>query len=302
MSPHRRLGVALLVASPLLLLAACKSSSAPDPSPSQPGVDVATKAPPGAKGEDAPPAAIDLEALSSDPTAALPGTLVRHGRYEVRQALHEGGFVVSMTEELAIHELGGRFVGRIASKSDETPMPPSFLVFVTDDQRRLEHVIWRGLKGTSAVAHEFSRASFRDDGPELEIVRHEAAALSSSIQRMKLSEAWTLAGTVALEYLPLWSEASVAEPLKAQWVSLRLEPDAERQPIRLEHRGKQTIEVGKHEVEASRYETLGKGPPVQIWVDEQGLVVRRLEPSEDDGAQTGWETIYVPLPGDPLAR
>jgi hypothetical protein len=266
------------------------------------GAHVATNAPPSAQADAAAPAAIDLEALASDPAAALPGTRVRHGIYEVRQAMHEGGFVVAMTEELAIHELGGRFVGRIASKSDATPMPPSYLVFTTDEQRRLDRVIWRGLKGTSAVEHEYGQASFRDDGPELEIVRHKAAALSSSTQRMAVPDAWTLAGTVALEYLPLWAEASVAKPQKAQWVTVGLEPEAERQPTRLEHRGKQTIAVGEHEIEASRYETLGEGPPVQIWVDEQGLVVRRLEPSEDDESATGWETIYVPLPGDPLAR
>jgi hypothetical protein len=329
MSSHERLGVILLAAAPLLL-AGCNGSPAPDPSRSQPGVEArpiadeksVPNAEPSAdtkaataiepsptpkvdaaipKVDAAAPPTIDLGALSSDPAVALPGTLVRHGRYEVRQAMHEGGFAVSMTEELAVHELGGRFVGRIASASDATPMPPSFLVFVMDDQRRLEHVIWRGLPGTSVVEHEFIRVSLRTEGPELVIVRKKGM-FSSAIERVKVADAWALGGTVALEYLPLWSETPAARPQKAQWVSFQLLFDADRKRVQLEHRGKQKITVGKHEVEASHYETVGKGPKVEVWVDEQGLVVRRLEPSEDDETQTGWETIYVPLPGDPLSR
>jgi hypothetical protein len=294
MSLHERFGMVLLAAA-TLLLAGCKPVA--DAKPIAPTQPLAS-----AQVETAPPAAIDLEALSSDPAAVLPGTLVRHGRYEVRQSMHEGGFVVAMTEDLTVHELDGRFVGRIASASAETPMPPSFLVFVTDDQRRLEHVIWRGLKGTSAVDHEFSRVSFRDDGPELEIMRNAAGLLSSSIERVSTADTWTFNGAVALEYLPLWSEAPATRPKKAAWVSLRLHPDDKAERVQLELRGKQKLAVGQHEVEASHYETVGKGPSVEVWVDEQGLVVRRLEPSEDDESETGWETIYVPLPGDPLSR
>jgi hypothetical protein len=300
MERHGRIRVIRLVASSILLLGGCAGSRGPEPSPSEPDPKSAAGAKPAAEADPAPDVVIDLEVLAADPAAALPGTLVRHGRYDVRQLMHEGGFVVAMTEELVVHELGGRFVGRIASKSDETPMPPSFLVFVTDDGGRLERVIWQGLPGTSVAEHEFSRISARSDGPKLEIERTKR--LSSSIQRVTVPGAWTLDGALALELLPLWSAAATARPEQAEWVSIQLQPVSKPERIRLAQRGKETIKVGGHEVDVWRYQAVGESPlTAVVWVDEQGLVVRRLEQSEGE-ASTQWDTIYVPLAGDRLSR
>jgi hypothetical protein len=288
---HGRSCVIRWVASSILLLGGCASSPGSKPSPSEPDPKSV---------DPAPDVVIDLEVLVSDPAAALPGTLVRHGRYDVRQLMHEGGFVVAMTEELEVHELGGRFVGRIASKSDQTPMPPSILVFVTDDQGRLEHVLWQGLPGTGEVVHEFSRISARSDGPKLEIVRTKG--LSSLIQRVTVPGAWTLDGALALELLPLWSPAPTARPEQAEWVSIPLELGSKPERIRLAQRGKETLTVGGHEVDAWRYQAVADAPlSAMVWVDEQGLVVRELEESEGEGS-TQWDTIYVPLAGDRLSR
>lgn len=290
----------------LLLLVGCAGSPAPQPSPAGPDAKSGAGAQPAADSaadSAADPASdevVDLEALVSDPAAALPGTPLRHGRYDVRQLMHEGGFVVAMTEELEIHALGGRIVGRITSKSDETPMPPSRLVFLTDDQGRLAHVIWRGLPGTSAVAHEYGQVSARADGPKLEIVRTKG--LSSSIQRVTVAGAWTLDGALALEHLPLWSTSSTARPEQAEWVAIEHLPGPKPQRVQLAQRGKETITVGGREVATWRYQAVAEGPVSSvIWVDEQGFVVRRLE-HEDGDASTQWDTIYVPLAGDRLSR
>lgn len=295
MERHGRMRVIRRVASSIVLLGGCASSPALGPKP--------VGGPPPAAGAPADPAhdvVVDLEALIADPTAALPGTLVRHGRYDVRQLMHEGGFVVAMTEELEVHALGGRFVGRVASKSDATPMPPSILVFVTDDQRRLQQVIWHGLKGTSAAEHEFSRITASSDGPKLEIVRTKG--LSSSIQRVTVPGAWTLDGALALDLLPLWSAPPTARPDGAEWVSIQLESGVAPERIRLAPHGKETIEVGGREVEAWRYQAVTESPvSAMVWVDEQGFVVRSLEQSAGE-ASMRWDTIYVPLPGDRLAR
>lgn len=300
MKRHGRIGVICSGAS-LLLLVGCASSSKPKPSPSEPGPKPAAEAKADPKPADpTSDEVIDLEALISDPKAALPGKVMRHGRYDVRQLMHEGGFVVAMTEELEVHELGGRVVGRIASKSDETPMPPSLLVFVTDDQKRLAHVIWRGLRGTSAVTHEFSQISARADGPKLEIVRTKG--LSSAIQRLTVPGAWTLDGALALEHLPLWIASATARPEQAEWVSVELLPGPKPERIRLAQQGKETIKVGGHEIAAWRYQAVAEAPVSSvIWVDEQGFVVRRLVHEEGD-ASTQWDTIYVPLAGDRLSR
>ena len=136
MERHARIGVIRLVVSSILLLVGCASSPGPDPKAvagAKPAED--------AQADPAKDVVIDLEALASDPAAALPGTLVRHGRYDVRQLMHEGGFVVAVTEELVVHELGGRFVGRIASKSDETPMPPSLLVFAVSSEDAVRAIV-----------------------------------------------------------------------------------------------------------------------------------------------------------------
>jgi len=290
-----------LVASSILLLVGCTRSPGPKPSPPEPDPKSAADPKPAADAQADPASnvVIDLEALAADPAAVLPGELVRHGRYDVRQLMHEG-FVVAMTEELEVHELGGRFVGRIASKADETPMPPSFVVFVTDDQGRLEHVIWQALPGTSAVAHEFDRVAARSDGPKLEIMR--ARGLSSSIQRVEVPGVWTLDGALALELLPLWSAAPTERPEQAQWVSLSLESVSKPARIRLARRGKEPLKVGGHDVETWRYQAVTEGPlSAVIWVDEHGLVVRRLEQEEGE-ASTQWDTIYVPLAGDRLSR
>jgi hypothetical protein len=279
------------VASSIVLLGGCASSPAPGPTPvgdPPPAAD--------ARADPANDVVVDLEALIADPTAALPGTPVRHGRYDVRQLMHEGGFVVAMTEDLEVHALGGRFVGRVARKSDATPMPPSILVFVTDDQRRLQRVIWHGLRGTSAVEHEFSRITASSDGPKLEVVRTKG--LSSSIQRVTVPGAWTLDGALALELLPLWSATPTARPDGAEWVSIRLESGVAPERIRLAPRGKETIEVGGHEVEAWRYQAVTDSPlSAMVWVDLQGFVMRKLEQSAGE-ASTTWDTIYVPLPAN----
>jgi hypothetical protein len=287
-----------LLASSILLLVGCARSPGPKPSPPEPDPKSVDGAKPAA--DPANDVVIDLEILASDPAAALPGTLVRHGRYDVRQLMPDRGFVVAMTEELVVHELGGRFVGRIASKGDEMPMAPSFLVFVTDDQGRLEHVIWQGLPGASDVTHEFSKITARSDGPKLEIVRTKG--LSSSIQRVTVPGAWTLDGSLGLELLPLWSAAATARPEQAEWVSIQLQPVAKAERIRLAQRGKETITVGGHEVDVWRYQAVADSPlTAVVWVDEQGLAVRRLEQSEGE-ADTQWDTIYVPLAGDRLSR
>jgi hypothetical protein len=321
MRRHRRTGVTLSIAA--LLLGGCDRSPTPAPSPASPSAaatpapdaepaavaapqspSVGAVPPPSTQPDPAPPAVetIDLEALAATPSATLPGTLVRRGRYDVRQSMLEGELVVAMTEELTIHELGGRFVGRIASQSDNTPMPPSFVVFATDDLRHLQHVIWRGLQGTSAVEHELSRASFRTDGTEVEIVRTKSP-LSSSTEQAAISGAWTLRGPTALEYLPLWSVAPAARSAKAEWSSLGLEPDSGPERIQLEPRGKKAFAVGGHEIDTWHYKTAKKksAPSVELWIDEQGLVMRRLEVSKGE-LETRWDTIYVPLPGDPLSR
>lgn len=324
MRRRRRTSVSLSVAA--LLLYGCDRSPAPAPTPSPPppsaaatptphaepaavaapqSPSVAAVPPSSPQPDPAPPVVetIDIEALAATPTTALPGTLVRRGRYDVRQSMLEGGLVVAMTEELTIHELGGRFVGRIASQSDATPMPPSFVVFATDEHRRLQHVIWRGLQGTSAVEHELSRASFRTDGTGVEIVRTKSPA-SSSTERATSSDAWTLRGPVALEYLPLWSVAPAARSAKAEWSSLGLEPDSGPERIELQPRGKEALEVGGHEIDTWHYATVKKksAPSFDVWIDEQGLVMRRLEVDDDEMGPTRWDTIYVPLPGDPLSR
>jgi hypothetical protein len=296
MKRHGRTGLIRSGAWSLLLLVGCARSRGSEPSPSTPDPNPAADA----QADSAADVAIDLEALASDPAAALPGTVVRHGRYDVRQLLHERGFVVAMTEELEVHELGGRFVGRIASKSDETPMPPSVLVFVTDDQGRLERVSWRGLPGSSTVEHEFDQITARGDGPKLEVVRTKR--LSSFIQRVTVPGAWTLDGALALEYLPLWSPAPTTPPEQAEWVSIQLQAGPKPARIRLAQRGKEPIKVGGHEIDTWRYQAVTEAPlSAVVWVDEHGLVVRRLEQSEGE-ASTQWDTIYVPLAGDRLAR
>lgn len=281
------------VAWSLVLLGGCASTPALGPTP--------VGGPPPAADARVDPAhdvVVDLEALIADPTAALPGTLVRHGRYDVRRLLHEGGFVVAMTEELELHTLGGRFVGRVASKGDA--VPPSILVFVTDAQGRLQQVIWQGLQGTGAAEHELDRVTASSDGPKLEIVR--TRGLSSSIQRVTTPGAWTLAGALALDLLPLWSATPTAQPDGAEWVSMKLQPGFAPERIRLAPHGKETIEVGGREVEAWRYQAVTDSPlSAMVWVDEQGFVVRSLEQSAGEGSMQ-WDTIYVPLPGDRLAR
>ena len=300
MERHARIGVTRLVVSSILLLVGCAGSRRPETAPPEPEPKAAAGPTPAAdaQADPAPDVVIDLEALSADPQAALPGTLVRHGRYDVRQLKQDRGFVVAMTEELVVHELGGRRVGRIASKGDETP--PSFLVFVTDAQGRLEHLIWQALPNTTEVTHEFSRITARSDGPKLEIVR--TRGLQSSIQRVTVPDAWTLDGALALELLPLWSAAATARPEQAEWVSIQLQPVAKAQRVRLAQRGKETLKVGGHEVDAWRYQAVTDSPlSAVIWVDEQGLVVRRLE-TADGEASTQWDTIDVPLAGDWLSR
>lgn len=281
----------------LLLLVGCTRSPHPTPSPVAPGsTEVADPQP--AAADAAPGEAIDLEALIADPAAALPGALVRHGRYDVRRLRDKGGFVVAMTEELEVHALGGRFVGRVARKSDLAP--PSLLVFLTDHEGRLEQMIWRGLRGTGDVEHEFGEITARSDGPTLEVVRKRG--LSASIQRVTVPGAWTLDGALALELLPLWSTAAQAPPAQVEWVSIRLPPGIKPERVRLAQRGKETITVGGHEVDTWRYQAMGAAPvSAMIWVDEQGLVVRRLEQAAgEEGTQ--WDTIYVPLAGDRLFR
>ena len=180
------------------------------------------------------------------------------------------------------------------------PLDSSLLVFVTDDQKRLAHVIWRGLRGTSAVAHEFSQISARADGPKLEIVRTKG--LSSAIQRLTVPGAWTLDEALALEHLPLWIASATARPEQAEWVSIELLPGPKPQRIRLAQQGKETIKVGGHEIATWRYQAVAEAPVSSvIWVDEQGFVVRRLVHEEGD-ASTQWDTIYVPLAGDRLSR
>lgn len=300
MKRHGRIGVIRLGASLLVLLVGCVRSTAPEPSPPASDPRSVAGAEPAADARAEPDVVIDLEALAADPGAELPGTMVRHGRYDVRQLRHGGGFVVAMTEELEVHELGGRFVGRIASKGDETPMAPSFMVFVTDDQGRLAHVIWRGLPSTSAVTHEYGEVTARSDGPKLEIVRTKG--LTSSIQRLTIAGAWTLDGALALEHLPLWSAAPMTPPEQSEWISIQLQAVAKPARIRLAQRGKETIKVGGHEVDAWRYQSVAEAPLSSVvWIDEHGLVVRRLEDSEGD-ADTQWDTIYVPLAGDRLSR
>lgn len=300
MERHARIGVIRLAVSSILLLVGCAGSRRPEPTPPEPGPKTAAGATPAAdaQADSAPDVAIDLEALASDPEAALPGALVRHGRYDVRQLKPERGFVVVVTEELVVHELGGRSVGRIASKGDETP--PSSLVFVTDDQGRLEQLIWQSLPGASDVTHEFSRITARSDGPKLEIVR--TRGLSSSIQRVTVPGTWTMDGALALELLPLWSTAATERPEQAEWVSIQLQPVAKAGRVRLAQRGKETLKVGGHEIDTWRYQAVSESPlSAVIWVDEQGLVVRRLEQAEGE-ADTQWDTIYVPLAGDRLSR
>lgn len=284
-------------ASSLLLLVGCARSPHPTPSPVVPGQAAVADPKPAAEAEVAPDE-VDLEALIADPVAALPGARMRHGRYDVRRLRDEGGFVVAMTEELEVHELGDRLVGRIARKGDQAP--PSWLVFLTDDAGRLEHMIWRGLPGTGDVEHEFGEITARSEGPKLEIVRKRG--LSASIQRVTVPGAWTLDGALALELLPLWSAAATARPEQAQWVSIRFEPGTKPEHVRLAQRGKETLTVGGHEIDAWRYQAMGAAPrSAMIWVDEQGLVVRRLEQAAgEEGKQ--WDTIYVPLTGDRLFR
>lgn len=300
MTWHGRIGVIRWGASLLVLLVGCVRSTGPEPSPPVPDPKSVAGAEPAASAGAEPDVVVDLEALAADPAAELPGTLVRHGRYDVRRLKHGGGFVVAMTEELEVHQLGGRVVGRIASKGDETPMAPSFMVFVTDDQGRLEHVIWRGLPSTSAVTHEFSEVTARSDGAKLEIVRTKG--LTSSIQRLTITGAWTLDGALAVEHLPLWSAAPMTPPEQVEWVSIQLQAVAKPARIRLAQRGQETITVGGHEVDAWRYQSVAEAPLSSvIWVDAHGLVVRRLESSEED-AGTQWDAIYVPLAGDRLSR
>lgn len=300
MKRHGRAGVVVAGVWSILLLVGCTrppastpSPVAPEPTPDadpRPAADAQTKA--------AADEVVDLEALIADPTAALPGTLVRRGRYDVRRLRPKGGFVVAMTEELEVHALGDRHVGRIARKGDLAP--PSLLVFLTDDEGRLVHAIWRGLPGTGDVEHEFGEITARSDGPKLEIVRKRG--LSSSIQRVTVPDAWTLDGALALELLPLWSTAATARPEQAEWVAIRLAPGTKPTRVRLAQRGKESLPVGGHEIDAWRYQAVGEAPlSAMIWVDAQGLVVRRLEqPAGDESTQQ--DTIYVPLSGDRLFR
>lgn len=298
MKRHGRIGVVAAGASSLLLLVGCTRSPPPKqvaPSPTavadpQPAAD--------AEADAALDEGVELEALIADPAAALPGALVRHGRYDIRRLRDKGGFVVAMTEALEVHELGGRFVGRVSRKGDLAP--PSSIVFITDQGGRLEQMIWRGLPGTGDVEHEFAEITARSDGPKLEVVRRRG--LSTSIQRLTVPGAWTLDGALALELLPLWSVTAAARPEQAEWVSIRLPAGLEPKRVRLAQRGKETINVGGHEVDTWRYQAAGAAPvSAMIWVDEQGLVVRRLEQAAgDEGTQ--WDTIYVPLIGDRLSR
>lgn len=281
-------------ASSLPWLVGCTRSPHPEPSPVAPAV---ASPQPDAEAGAAADEAVELEPLIADPTAALPGALVRHGRYDIRRLRDKGGFVVAMTEELEVHALGRRFVGRVSRRGDLAP--PSVLVFLTDEGGRLEQMIWRGLPGAD-VEHEFGKITARSDGPKLEITRMRG--LSASIERMTVRGAWTLDGALALELLPLWSATATARPEQAQWVSIRLAPGLEPKPVRLAQQGKETIAVGGHEVDAWRYQAVGTAPvSAMIWVDEQGLVVRRLEQAEGEGG-TQWDTIYVPLTGDRLFR
>jgi hypothetical protein len=304
MKRRGRVGVVVAGASALLSFGGCTRAPRPEPSPVTPSPTTADAA----TADTATDEVVDLEALIADPAAALPGALVRRGRYDFRRLRGKGAAAVAMTEELEIHALGERRVGRIARKGERSP--PSLLVFLTDHEGRLAQLIWRGLPGTGDVEHEFSEITARSDGPSLEIVRKRG--LNTSIQRVTVAGAWTLDVALALELLPLWSAAATARPEQAppeqappeqvEWVSIRTSPGTQPERVSLARRGKETLTVGGHEVVTWRYQPAGSAPlSAMIWVDDEGLVVRSLEQEAGEGG-TQWDTIYVPLTGDRLLR
>jgi hypothetical protein len=299
MKRRGRVGVVVAGASLLLWLGGCTRASrpAPSPGPTTPA-DAPADAAPSEEAE-----AVDLEALIADPAAALPGTPVRHGRYDFRRLRDEGGFVVARTEALEVHALGSRLVGRVTREGERSP--PSVLVFLTDAEGRLAQLVWRGLPGRGDVEHEFGEITARSDGATLEVVRKRG--LSTSTQRVTVPGAWTLDVALALEQLPLWSVAAAAPPAQGlpaqvEWVAIDVSPEAKPERVRLAQRGKETLAVGGHEIDTWRYQTAGTAPlSAMLWVDAQGWVVRRLDQAaSDEGTQ--WDTIYVPLAGDRLSR
>ncbi len=314
--PPRRSGRFLLPLFALGLLAGCK------PAPSTAGDTRVGDAKTGdAKADDTktgdakaeasaaretPAPELDLEALADDPTTALPGVLVRQGTISSGHSMHDGEIGISSQEEFTLYDAGELYVGRVTFESDNTPAPPWFLVFTMDSDHRLQHVIWRGLPSTSSIKHGFTRASMELDGTQVIVTIGSSAPTHTPV-----SGPWTMNRGDLLPHLPLLAMDLKAPPETFKWTSLSPTRDGvTTKTMTVVHQGEGKTKVGRQTVAAQRFHEHRPGkssaPPIELWVDSDGLLLSRTATDEEDPDEpfgpTTWETWYEPKKGDALHR
>lgn len=243
-----------------------------------------------------------LEELAATTDLALPGELVRRGRYVYSHTDVDGGAVTTMAEDFALVRVQGGHVGKSYIHPIDSYGVSAVIAFTLDDSMRLQSLVWR-CECEAPLLH-------LEGGANQLVITPSRDGVRQSSETIALEHDWTLTQFQILSWAMI-GNAELQVGGSRIWHLIDIDQSGQTSPfgttVVTRHADKPLPEPRTGEPTPRFYTAepiipgaeedpaLGPDPPEQIWTDAQGCPLLTVDESAD-ALRSVWRMELVPIP------